>query len=142
MLPERVTVPFSNHDLWNDKETSGRIRAERGGLTLEFEVVQYDPDGWWAEVRDRSGVMEVGIPLGEIEALKLRPGWLETKIELRTQSMKTLEKVPGAKQGRILFAVADKDRSAAKELVDVTKVRLSEDAVAEVERRNAPAPES
>ena len=142
MLPERITVPFSNDDLWNDVETSGRIRAERDGLTLEFEVVKYDPYGWWTEVKDRSGVMEIEIPLGEIEALELRPGWIETKIELRTKRMKTLERVPGAKQGRILFAVADKDRKVAKELVAVMKVRLSENAVEQIERRDAPAPDA
>ena len=125
VLPEVVSVPFSNFDLWNNLETSGLVKADRDGLLLEFEVVKYT-DSLWPEVRSRSKPAEVRIPLAEVESVKLSEGWVQTLLEVKATSLKALCDVPGSKQGEIRLSIATKDLPKAKELVSTMTVRQSE----------------
>ncbi len=139
LLPEQVRVPFSNYDLWNSQETSGLLQGHSEGLTLEFEVIQHVKDSLWPEVESKSGVKQLTIPLEEIESLEFIQGWIQAKIVLKTAGMKRLEEIPGNKQGQVHLTVADKDRDAAKEVVSVMGVRLSERRLEVMNRRNSPA---
>jgi hypothetical protein len=100
------------------------LTANAEGLSLEFQIAQYD-DSLWPTVIDRSDVQKTAIPLGEIESIELK-GWLEAKIEIQTKTLAALSKIPGHKQGQVSLSVAEKDRQTAKELVSVMQVLLSE----------------
>ena len=125
VLPERVSVPFSNFDIWNNLETSGLLCAVSDGAVLEFEVVRYT-DSLWPEVRSKSKPAEVHIPLAELESVRLLEGWVQTVVEVKARHLKALSDVPGSKQGQIRLSIAEKDKPRAKELISIMTVRLSE----------------
>ena len=133
VLPELVSVPFSNFDLWNNLETSGLLKAARDGVVLEFEVVKYT-DSLWPEVRSRSKPTEVHIPLAELESVRLLEGWVQTVVEVKATSLKALCDVPGSKQGQIRLSIAEKDKPRAKELASTMTVRLSERELRQLRR--------
>lgn len=134
VLPDSLTLPFTSLDFWQGSEASGLLTANAEGLWLEFQIAQYD-DSLWPTVIDRSDVHNTTIPMGEIESIELK-GWLEAKIEIQAKTMAALSKIPGHKQGLVSLSIADKHRKAAKELVSVMQVRLSEYKLAQARGYN------
>ena len=125
VLPDVVSVPFSNFDLWNNLETSGLLKAVPDGLVLEFEVVRFT-DSLWPEVRSRSTPAEVRIAFDDLESVAVQEGWVQSAVDVRARSLKALSDVPGSKQGQVRLASAEKDKPRAKALASVVAVRLSE----------------
>lgn len=132
VLPDSLTVPFTSLDFWQGAEASGLLTATPDGLTLEFQIAQYD-DSLWPSVIDRSDVQNVAIALADIASVELK-GWLEARVEIQTKTLAALSKIPGHKQGQVRLAIADKHRAQAKELISVMQVRLSQHALAQTGR--------
>ena len=132
VLPDSIIVPFTSLDFWLGTEASGLLTANAEGLSLEFQIAKYD-DSLWPTVIDRSDVQTTSIPLTQIQTIELK-GWLEAKIEIQTNTLAALSKIPGHKQGQVGLSIADKHRNLAKELVSVVQVRLSEHKLAQARR--------
>jgi hypothetical protein len=115
VLPDSLKVPFTSLDFWQGAEAFGLLTSNVEGLSLEFQIAQYD-DSVWPTVIDLSDVQTAMIALGEIESIELK-GWVEAKIEIQTKTLAVLSKIPGHKQGQVSLAIADKHCQTAKELV-------------------------
>lgn len=99
---------------------TGIATANAEGLRLEFEV----KDGFVGVLR--SGVRNVSIPMDELYSVNLKQGWFTTKLFVRTRSMATLQSIPGADGAQVELRIARKDRTAARTLVSMLTLTLSE----------------
>ncbi len=125
VLPELVSVPFHNMDWWQGVETVGVLKADKTGLTVEFQTTTYT-ESLWPEVKSKSSVKEIVVPLDEIESVALKQGWVETMIELKARSLKTLSDLHDHHQGQVALCIAGKAKAKAQELVSTMAVVLSE----------------
>ena len=124
-LPEFISIPFQNMDWWQGVETTGFIKADASGITVEYQVIHYEAS-IWTEVKSKSEVGEVTVTLDEIESVKLQEGWLEPMLQIKARSLKPFSDIPGHKQGLIVLCIPSKEKAKAKELVSTLAVRLSE----------------
>jgi hypothetical protein len=99
---------------------TGIATATTEGLRLEFEV----KDGFVGVLK--SGVRNVDISMAELYSVNLKQGWFLTKLFVRTRSMSALQNIPGAEGAQVELRIARKDRSAARNLVSILTLTLSE----------------
>ncbi|HLW68916.1 MAG TPA: hypothetical protein VKS79_26630 [Gemmataceae bacterium] len=108
------TVPFTLEEVYSGfANCHGLIRDEGEHLVLEFQI----QDSLVGLIK--SGVKQVRIPLAELASVALERKWfgMSTNIVIQLSHMQPVQDVPGMKQGRLVLAIARKDREAAAKFV-------------------------
>jgi hypothetical protein len=114
-------LPFSLPNVYQGLGLgTGIATATTEGLRLEFEV----KDSFVGVLK--SGVRNVDISMAELYSVNLKQGWFLTKLFVRTRSMSALQNIPGAEGAQVELRIARKDRSAARNLVSILTLTLSE----------------
>jgi len=114
-------VPFRVTDLFRGiARCHGVIHREDDCLVIEYRLDK-SLVGFI-----RSGKKEARIPLQDITFIALQRTWLglRTHLAIQADHRKNMEDVPGMKQGRIVLAIARRDRPAADKLVQQVKAGL------------------
>ena len=137
MLPDSLTheiivLPFVKGDLYLGlAEASGLAKASQSNLTLEFEVKENVSGSSLL----KSAIKEVTIPIGEIDAVRLKKGIFSTTLVLKTKSVNTLKDVPGSHQGQVELGISRNDRDLAQRLISTLMLYISENELKKVENR-------
>ncbi len=101
-------------------ESEGLLKFESGRLVLEYET----KDAFFGSFK--SEVKEVPIMPDDVSDVRYRAGLFKTELAIRARSLKTFEKVPGAKNGEIRLRFKRQNRSQAEELAAFLQNRLEE----------------
>lgn len=122
------TIPFEipdvNHGL---VEVKGLLHFRKEELVLEFD----QRDAFVGIIK--SELKEKSIPFSEVDSIRYKKKFLSGAIEISGRSMKSLNDIPGSKQGQCKLKVARKDREEAERLVSSIRVSLSEYKLREME---------
>lgn len=108
-------------------EIVGLLHIKKDDLILEFEQNAHFNGGI------KSGIEEISLPLAEIDDIRYRKTWFSALIEIDARSMRLLEKVPGAEQGRCQLKIKRKHRQQAKHAVSTARVWISEHRLKELD---------
>lgn len=116
---ELLILPFHvNHTLYR---VYGLLRLEPGQLVLEFQSVE----NILGLIRGR--IRTVRLPLRNLDAIQLEKGfWGGRNLSLRTRSLESLRKFPGAYQGLCSLHIRRADSLLAENLVSLVDLRLAE----------------
>ena len=114
------SVPFWIEVYEGLGKTEGLIRFKYPNLILEFST-RDDVIGFF-----KSDVKEVTLPLASVAEIELKSNAFRTKLVLRANTLKSLEGMPGSKQGMAELRVKRKHKDAAASLVSSVSLRLSE----------------
>ncbi|MCC5942171.1 MAG: hypothetical protein JJU37_11580 [Balneolaceae bacterium] len=118
---KKNTIPFTVTHLENGyTREHGLLHLLKETIRIEFE--QIDPATGLA----KSGIREIELSFDEIETLAIHKGWFSAQVIVETKSLKTLEGMPGAQQGRCVLKVKRSDTKAAERTISSARVRLSE----------------
>lgn len=119
-------VPFTQ--VGTITEYAGLIRLDGDSLCIEYQRSRGGAVGEWVGVLSflvpvtglfKSGVREVRVPIRDLSAVTFEGSLLSGhRIVLQATRMEAVRDVPGMVQGRIVLAIARKDREAAAALVD------------------------
>lgn len=101
-------------------ESEGLIKFEEGRLVLEYET----KDAFFGSFK--SEVKEVPIMPDDVADVRYRTGIFKTELAIRARSLKTFEKVPGAKNGEVRLRFKRRNRADAEELAAFLQSRLRE----------------
>jgi hypothetical protein len=122
------SVPVTLESSWGGlASNAGLLRLEGDTLVLEFETRGGILDMLVA------GVKRFDLPLTDVEACQWHRGWFSGEIEISVRSMRVLEGIAGAAQGRVKFGVARKDRDRAFGLVASVELALAHRVVGAAE---------
>lgn len=117
----KSTIPFTITHLENGySQELGLLHLLKKSILIEFE--QVDP----ATGLSKSGVRQMEVSFDELETLEMNTGWFRAKIIIETKSLKTLEGMPGARQGRCELRIKRSDRKKAERTISSARLRLSE----------------
>ncbi len=108
-------------------EVVGLFHVKKEELVLEFEQNSQFTEG------SSSGVQEISLPIAEIESIQFRKKWIGAVIEIEARSMRLLNRVPGAEQGRCELKIKRKHRKEAEHAVSTARVLISEHRLEELE---------
>ena len=118
---KKSTIPFTITHLENGyTREHGLLHILQESVRIEFE--QTDP----ATGLPLSGVREIDVPCDQIETLRIKKGWFSAQVIFETKSLKTLEGLPGAQQGRCILKIKRSDVKEAEKTVSSARLRLSE----------------
>ncbi len=108
------SIPFSFEDPDEHfSENEGLARIEGTALLLEYETKSVFP------FVPKSGVNEIELRLDGISAVRFKRGMFGAKIVVQARDMKSVERVPGAKHGRMTLKFKRAHREDAAELAAV-----------------------
>jgi hypothetical protein len=134
IVPELVTVPFSNDDVYLGlAQMSGLAKATKEGLFLEFET----KENLTGSGLIKSPTIKISIPLDGLETVSMKKTLLGAKLTICTRNLDLLKDVPGSHQGQITLGIARKDRSMAERLVSTVNVYQSEHELTKIKTRAA-----
>lgn len=102
-------------------EVQGLLSVYEESILLEFERKE--------EVfgKNKSALKEVRIPYSDLEEMEWKKGFFRSKIILVGKTMRSLNDVPGAEQGRLVMNVKRKDRDDAERVASRVRLRISEE---------------
>ena len=103
-----------------EERADGILRLEPGGLVLEVEVTHSTTTvgamGHSTDV-DSLGLLEVEIPFDELVSATLHRRWWRPRIRIQTNSLRSIEGLPGAKRGLMDFRLSRRNWGAARTLL-------------------------
>ena len=118
---DSISVPFSIPEAFGGlAECHGILRSGADGLELEFQ----SKDGFFGVVK--SAVRTVSMAWEDLGGVEFKAGWFSARVCLTARSLKTFDKVPGARASQIDLAVARQHRPTARELTSFASMRLCE----------------
>ena len=74
----------------------------------------------------KTGTREAEISIGEIQSIEFKRGWFAAKAMVRPRSLKTLDRIPGARDETLVIPFKRKDRSRAEYLISELNLQLSQ----------------
>ncbi len=113
-----ISVPFKMVEAKSGfSSLDGMAKISPAGIVLEYE------EKFIGLIKQ--GIKEVRVPIEEIERIKFKKGWVQTKIEIWLNNFQTLSQIPN-KDGRIILELAKEDRDTAQKGVDVLEKSAAE----------------
>lgn len=113
-----IAVPFKIEGAHGGfSQVSGMAKISRAGIVLEFEAKIFG--------MMKTGVKEVGIPLAEIEEVKLKKRFFRFTLEIRLNNFKTVSEIPN-KAGRIILQITKDDRERVEQAIRVVHAARAE----------------
>ena len=117
----RHTIPFTISHMQNGfSQENGLLQIRNDELLFEFEKVDT------ATGLPKFGTSEIHVPFSEIESIIFRKKWIGAVVDVATKSIKALEDVPGASQGRCTLQIKRTDRARAEKNISTARLWLSE----------------
>lgn len=120
MSIEAPSVPFTTETYEGFATTEGLLSREKDVLILEFKT----KDSFVGLIQ--SEVQRVEIPLAILNGFEFKSKLLSNKILIRSNSLQTLDSIPGSKQGMVTLKVQRKDRELAAALASNISLYISE----------------
>ena len=119
-------------DALTTRRSDGILKLEEAELLFEFQITDEVMTGSGIE-KDTEEVTEVRVPLPSVVSVGLQARWWRRRLRIGTDSLRTFDGVPGAKQGQIDLRIARKDMAAARELAAEIEMRLADLALRKIE---------
>lgn len=127
-MMNRRTIPFEIPDVNHGfVEVKGLLHVNSNELVLEFD----ERDAFMGVIK--SDLKEVRIPFSDIEAIEVKKRFFSMRAEIISTSMRTLQDVPGADQGRVKMKIRRKNRDEAERVFSKARLALSEYKLNEME---------
>lgn len=118
-------------------QVRGMVRLEADRLTLEWsgsvEIVEVRGKGV-RTLRQSVPAQRLVLPTSRIALFEARGRWWKPYLELRTDSIATLELMPTAVAGKVVLRIARSDWNAARELASHVHLAMADAALHEAER--------
>ena len=114
------SVPFTTEAYEGFATTEGLLRLEADTIILEFKT----KDAFVGLIQ--SELKRIEIPISALSSIEYKSKLLSNKLFLRSNSMQTLDEIPGSKQGVAVLNIRRQDREYASTLASTISLRLSE----------------
>jgi hypothetical protein len=113
-----ISIPFKISDVNSGFSTvDGMAKISSAGIVLEYEQKFIG--------LIKTGIKEIQIPIEQIERIKFKKGWVNTRLEIWLNNFQTLSKIPN-KDGRIVMDLSKEDRKVAEEAVQILEKATDE----------------
>lgn len=113
-----ISIPFKMLEAKSGfSSLEGMAKISSAGIIIEYE------EKFIGLIKQ--GIKEVRIPIEEIDRIKFKKGWIQTKIEIWLNNFQTLSTIP-SKDGRIILELAKEDRATAQEAVKILEKSAAE----------------
>ncbi|MFK7844747.1 MAG: hypothetical protein AB8G77_05550 [Rhodothermales bacterium] len=120
MSIEAPSVPFTTETYEGFATTEGLLSREENTLILEFKT----KDSFVGLIQ--SEVKRVEIPLAILTGFEFKSKLLSNKILIRSNSLQTLDSIPGSKQGMVTLKIRRTDKETAAALASNISLYISE----------------
>lgn len=118
-----ISIPFKISEVTGGfSNVNGMAKVSSAGIILEYEQKFIG--------LIKTGIKEIQIPIEQIERIKFKKGWVNTKLEIWLNNFQTLSQIPN-KNGRIVLDLSKEDRKIAEEAVQILE-RSTEEYEAEL----------